>query len=388
MGQMLFDGACACCGDAVVRRQAAVRGGRGGDGDRVDEKFVLVDQCIHQAFDPGKLHPVVAECIHDVGFSDMEREIVAVVHLDILVDYLDHVAGCVVQQRQHRCYRVGQCIRVGQGVGASVYGIDLAPEVKMQAVRIFSGMVFLRVVILDFSFVDQYGIQPRVGKIRERKGLLVGRGEFPGAGLLGGADQVVVGAVILRGQGCGGRQLRGVAYDAVQVSVHLPVLAFLKFGEKLTPYRQRLQRLFCLIVLDDGCELESPAAVLQLSGYGDDEVEGDFPVAFGHGFRSGHHVDRSDVAAFECDFSLVVAFRFGQVYAVLTSGNCDLVQFYGPFDIFDFGCLDRSVAGQVDIVRGGAALQFVRHGAGEHRCADCQGEECAVGFHGKGLLLK
>jgi hypothetical protein len=33
-------------------------------------------------------------------------------------------------------------------------------------------------------------------------------------------------------------------------------------------------------------------------------------------------------------------------------------------------------------------LQFVRHGAGEHRCADCQGEECAVGFHGKGLLLK
>ena len=170
-------------------------------------------------------------------------------------------------------------------------------------------------------------------------------------------DVAVVGFVVLRGQAGSGRKLCRVAENAVQVLVHLPVLALLDVGKKLTPDRERLQRLFSPVVLYDRGERQPPRAALESSGYTYDEVDRNLAVAFGYGFRLGDDVDGLNVLALDGDFARGVAFDLGQIGAVAATVHRDAAHLgHGTLDVLDLGGLDGAVAGQVDVGRRGAAL--------------------------------
>ena len=212
--------------------------------------------------------------------------------------------------------------------------------------------------------------------------MFVGGLQFVGPALLAAGDVAVVGFVVLRGQTGSGRKLCRVAEHAVQVLVHLPVLALLDVGKKLTPDRERLQRLFHPIGLYDRGERQPPRAALESSGYAYDEVNRNLAVAFSYGFRLGNDVDRLNVLAFDGDFSRGVAFDLGQIGAVTAAVHRDFSHLRdSPFDVFYFGCLHGAIAGQMDVGRRGAALQGVRHGAREHQDGQNYVNECSIRFH-------
>ena len=227
----------------------------------------------------------------------------------------------------------------------------------MQALGILRRPVGLGVVIPDLPFADQHGVEPRVVQVRERDRLLVGGLQLLGPTLLSACDVAVVGFVVLRGQAGSGRKLCRVAENAVQVLVHLPVLALLDVGKKLTPDRERLQRLFSPVVLYDRGERQPPRAALESSGYTYDEVDRNLAVAFGYGFRLGDDVDGLNVLALDGDFARGVAFDLGQIGAVAATVHRDAAHLgHGTLDVLDLGGLDGAVAGQVDVGRRGAAL--------------------------------
>ena len=325
---------------------------------------------------------VLAHRVDYIGTADREGDVVAVAYLDVLVDDLEHVPRLVVQEREHGCHGVGERVAVREVVAAAVDGIDAAAEKEVQALGIFRRPIGLGVVIPDLPFADQHGVKPRVVQVRERDRLFVGGLQFVGPALLAAGDVAVVGFVVLRGQAGGGRKLRRVAEHAVQVLVHLPVLALLDVGKKLTPDRERLQRLFSPVVLYDRGERQPPRAALESSGYAYDEVDRNLPVAFSYGFRLGNDVDRLNVLAFDGDFSRGVAFDLGQIGAVTAAVHRDFSHLRdSPFDVFYFGCLHGAIAGQMDVGRRGAALQGVRHGAREHQDGQNYVNECSIRFH-------
>ena len=325
---------------------------------------------------------VLAHRVDYIGTADREGDVVAVAYLDVLVDDLEHVPRLVVKERQHGCHSIGQCVAVREVVAAAVDGVDAAAEKEVQALGILRRPIGLGVVIPDLPFADQHGVEPRIVQVGERDRLFVGGLQFVGPALLAAGDVAVVGFVVLRGQAGGGRKLRRVAEHAVQVLVHLPVLALLDVGKKLTPDRERLQRLFHPIVLYDRGERQPPRAALESSGYAYDEVDRNLPVAFSYGFRLGNDVDRLNVLAFDGDFSRGVAFDLGQIGAVTAAVHRDFSHLRdSPFDVFYFGCLHGAIAGQMDVGRRGAALQGVRHGAREHQDSQSYGNECFIWVH-------
>ena len=146
--------------------------------------------------------------------------------------------------------------------------------------------------------------------------------------------------------------------SSVEVLVHLPVLTLLDVGKKLTPDRERLQCLFHPIVLYDRDERQPPRAALECSRYAYDEVDRNFAVALGHGFRLGDDIDCLDVFALDGDLSCGVAFDLGQIGAVAAAVHGDLAHLRdSPFDVFYFGCFHGAIAGQVDVGRRGVSLQ-------------------------------
>ena len=380
--QALLDCPGTLASNAVVGGHRSVGRGRRGDRNGIDEEFVLVDKRVHQALDLCELHPVLAHRVDDRGAADREGNVIAVAYLDVLVDDLEHVARLVVQEREHGCHGVGKRVAVREVVAAAVDGVDAAPEKEMQALRILRRPIGLGVIVAYLAFADQYGVKPRIVQVGERDRLFVGGLQFVGPALLAAGDVAVVGFVVLRGQTGSGRKLCRVAEHAVQVLVHLPVLALLDVGKKLTPDRERLQRLFHPIVLYDRGERQPPRAALESSGYAYDEVDRNLPVAFSYGFRLGNDVDRLNVLAFDGDFSRGVAFDLGQIGAVTAAVHRDFSHLRdSPFDVFYFGCLHGAIAGQMDVGRRGAALQGVRHGAREHQDSQSYGNECFIWVH-------
>lgn len=371
--QALLDRPGALSRDAAVGGHRAVGRGRRGDRNGIDEEFVLVDKRVHQAFDLCELHLVLAHRVDDRGAADGEGDVVTVAYLDILVYDFEHVPGLVIQKRQHGCHGVGQRIAVREVVAAAVDGIDAAAEKEVQALRILRRPIGLGVIVAYLALADQYGVEPRITQVGERDRLFVGGLQFVGPALLAAGDVAVVGFVVLRGQAGGRGELRRVVENTVQVLVHLPVLTLLDVGKKLTPDRERLQCLFRPVVLYDRGERQPPRAALESSGYAYDEVDRNLPVALGHGFRLGDDIDRLNVFAFDRDLSRGVAFDLGEIGAVAAAVHGDPAHLrHSTLDVFDFGRFDRPVAGQMDVGRRGAALQGVRHGAGEHQDTECE----------------
>ena len=319
---------------------------------------------------------VLAHRVDYIGTADREGDVVTVAYLDILVYDFEHVPRLVIQKRQHGCHGVGQRIAVREVVTAAVDGIDAAPEKEMQALGILRRPIGLGVIVAYLAFADQYGVEPRIVQVGERDRLFVGGLQFVGPALLAAGDVSVVGFVVLRGQTGSGRKLCRVAENTVQVLIHLPVLALLDVGKKLTPGRERLQRLFSPVVLYDRGERQPPRAALESSGYTYDEVDRNLAVAFGYGFRLGDDVDGLNVLALDGDFARGVAFDLGQIGAVAATVHRDPAHLgHGTFYVLDLGSFHGAVAGQVDVGRRGAALQGVRHGAGEHQDSQGYGNE-------------
>ena len=196
--------------------------------------------------------------------------------------------------------------------------------------------------------------------------MFVGGLQFVGSALLAAGDVAVVGFVVFRGQAGGRCELRRVVENTVQVLVHLPVLALLNVGKKLTPDREGLQRLFCSVVLYDRGEGQPPGVVLKGAGDAHDEVDRNLAVALSYGFRLGNDVDRLNVLAFDGDFSRGVAFDLGKIGAVTAAVHGDLAHPRdGSFNVFNFGSFHGTVTGQVNVGRWGLPLQRVRHGTGD-----------------------
>ena len=108
---------------------------------------------------------VLAHRVDYIGTADREGYVVAIPDLDVFVDYFEHVAGFVVQKRQHGCHGIGQRIAVGQNMQpqGAVDCIDVSPKIEVQPVRIFGRPITLRIIIPEFAFSKQHRIEARIG---------------------------------------------------------------------------------------------------------------------------------------------------------------------------------------------------------------------------------